>query len=510
MSKLVRQYLTNSISGITNQFTAMLAGVILMPFLIGKLGEETFGMYQIAYTAVGVLAFLDMGISPSLIRFFADSINRADFRKLTRISTTGSFLLGGLGAVGATAILIAIPFLFHVYAVPPGLRTAMAWMMVFLSGMFFFQFLSNVPRAILLGHNRYDLANVPDILSTLSRLGLAVLFFSMFEPELYWLGVAFFLPQLLRVAFYYFMAHRLCHSTKLFDAKELDRAEGRSLLGFSSLNLISALSNAALIHGVIFLIGKMLGPKMVTAFSPCVLISTVLWSTVGQFCSPIVPLASRDVAQHGGARLGDWSIRLGHLASLVAWGLILPFLVFSPEILHYWLGESLVWVWPIVVIVVSGVALSAVQSSTYYLALGSGSIAPVAWSYLVLALVSLSGLLVGCSVGGWGLMGIALWLTALRAVRNVLFMPWVYSRKVGYSFMTYMVQVYLRTAFLGLAAGSVGYVIRWLFPPNTVSILLVELGVLMTVYLVLVWFGSMSSCRSLIAGKLRTGFAMAS
>jgi O-antigen/teichoic acid export membrane protein len=73
---------------VTNSAIAALIGFVMMPFLVGHLGDHDYGIWTIATSLVGSYYLLDFGLADSVMRFAAVSIGTNDYDKLSRVVST--------------------------------------------------------------------------------------------------------------------------------------------------------------------------------------------------------------------------------------------------------------------------------------------------------------------------------------------------------------------------------------------------------------------------------------
>ena len=81
--------------------------------------------------------------------------------------------------------------------------------------------------------------------------------------------------------------------------------------------------------------------------------------------------------------------------------------LFGQDMLRIWLREDFVWTSGITVLMVTGIVFSAIQGPNYNLGLGASTIAPAAYSIVVMTLLISVGTFVGTVYWGWGLWEVA-------------------------------------------------------------------------------------------------------
>lgn len=459
-----------------------------MPYIIIRLGEEGYGIYQLARSALVFFMFLQLGMGPTMVRFFAKAIARDDTEELHRLNSTAQFLLAGLGLIASLICLALIPFFVHFYEISIEFVAETTGLLVCMAASLFLNMTVIVPQGLVFGLNRYDLANCIEIGSHLMRLALIVALFEIIHPSLFFVGLAILLAQLFRNSALFAVAAKNLGKAVLFSLRLVDKKTIRAVLGFSMLNLANSVAGAVVFQGPVLIIGKVLGEEMVTAFAPALLISTAMQGFLGQTTRPLVPLASQDSEKNKGATLGKWAISGGQLAALVGFGIALPLAVFGREFMALWLGANLAWIWPVVAIMTTGVAISQVQAANYFLALGGGQIKPTVYSQIAMAIIVFVGTLIGTAWLGWHLLSVAFFIGMCIFIRNTFYLSFAYSRQFFYDYSSYLWAVYGLPSVIAIACVVSGWLLKIWLPPENFLLLAAECSFVLGVYALLCWF----------------------
>jgi O-antigen/teichoic acid export membrane protein len=98
--------------------------VVVIPFLIKRLGTSEYGVLSIAWGVVGYFGIFDMGLSNALTKFVAERIGRGTADEISDIFHTGLALLLGSSLCGALLLaLLARPLAYSWLSVPTDLRS---------------------------------------------------------------------------------------------------------------------------------------------------------------------------------------------------------------------------------------------------------------------------------------------------------------------------------------------------------------------------------------------------
>lgn len=457
-----RQFAINAGSGFLAQLTTAAVGFIILPYAIWRLGDEAYGLFQLAISALVFFAFLQMGMGPTLVRFCSKAIANKDHEDIHKISSSGQLILGVLGLIGVVGVALMIPFFLRIYNVPQELKPETTGLLICMAASLFLNMLFIVPNGLLLGCNRYDIANGIEIVANLLRLGLIIACFELIGPSIWLMGLCMFSTQLFRFALFFTFAYKHLGKAVFFSVKAINRESLKSLFSFGALNLVKSIANYFVIQGPILIIGAApgLGPKAVTLFAPAVLIATSLQSFLEQMSRPLVPLASKAQADGNTRRLGQMAVQVAGVTVSVGLLIVLPLTIYGQEIIGLWLGQAKSYLWLLIAIMAFGIVLSRSAAVLSYIALGGGSILPEVYSQVVLGFITLAGVAVCSMVFQWDLLLIGIFMTIVRCLRCVVYMPWAYRKAFSFAMSEYVTKVYIKPVLIFLTILVAGRLLR--------------------------------------------------
>ncbi|MGA2092324.1 MAG: oligosaccharide flippase family protein [Sedimentisphaerales bacterium] len=159
----------NAISNLVALGVNTVVGFLLIPFILGCLGTEKYGIWTLVGTIMGYYGLLDFGVASAVMRYVARYVGRGDYSSTNEV-VSGSLLV--FGVVGA--IVLCLTFLlagplatfFKVNAEDFSSFRQIVWLLgattaVMLPG--------NVLIVVILGHERFVMANVLRILIAILR-----------------------------------------------------------------------------------------------------------------------------------------------------------------------------------------------------------------------------------------------------------------------------------------------------------------------------------------------------
>ncbi len=456
MGKSVKvQFLKNIGSGWLALGVVGLVQFFMMPLNMRMLTREVYGISELAVSAMTIFSFLSFGMGPAFLRFFSKAIETKDRERIRQLSSTAQALLGGLGLVGAGLLISTFPSFMTLYGIDPLQRSNVLILFLALAFSYWEHFFLLPFFSMIQGSNRFDLGNIVRIFSVLLRMVVLCLGYYFFEPTLKVMALATFSESLFRLVVIQRLAVKNCGLGRevLFSPRSLKFTILPAIFSFGLVAFTNTLFFNLSIQVPKMIIGKTLGLDQVALFAPALALGGILASILGVVCTPLTPLATRDATHSGGKNIGNWSIDIGQFITCVGCGILLFFALFGEDFVGIWFrGQALEKTNPVILAIVFGIVISSTQSTNYHLALGCGSILPIAISSIVMFLLTVGGTFLGTTSLGWDLFRVAVWIAVVRVVRNVIFLAYLYSRQFHYRFGEYFLKVYLAPILLAVLA----------------------------------------------------------
>lgn len=395
------------------------------PFLLDRLGAETFGVWTLLSVLLTIAALADFGIGPTTTLYVARYRGKQVPQELLQVIQTawGIYLM--------LMLLLALALYFYGFpllgllGVPPHTLSALAPVLpVFVLGVAM-QFLFSVLDGVIRGFERYDL-------SSLLRVGggAAIVIASCII-----VGLGGSLRELIIgkavILLILFLAGVLTVGRLLrgyvWLLPRIRAARFREILTLSVYGWLQSLAGTLSNQADRLLVSVFLGPAVLAYYAACLqlaqLAHSILAQTLGFTFPKFTSLATNKAAQLAIFNRGMF------FATVMGTGASLVLFIWAPLILELWLGEG---VPPEIGLALRFLAFSNAFSSTSilpsYLMFGTGHFRLAAFAALASGLsIALAGYLL---IGSVGVVGAALSRLAglpIAIVSRVL----VYQRAFG-------------------------------------------------------------------------------
>jgi O-antigen/teichoic acid export membrane protein len=103
----------NVIYNISGYGIPLLFALIIIPFLIDGLGDERFGILNLALVIIGYFSLFDFGLGKTLTKIIAEKIGSSQTAEVPRIFWTSLYLMIGISIFGTITLSFLTPFLVN-------------------------------------------------------------------------------------------------------------------------------------------------------------------------------------------------------------------------------------------------------------------------------------------------------------------------------------------------------------------------------------------------------------
>lgn len=388
------------------RFASMIAYVALLPVVLGAFGAEAYGLYMLT-VAVGALFQQDLGVGGATTRFIGVATPSNDFARLRRVAAASNvfFLAAAIALSGATALVFALTI--------PRTRfdaelSGTAWALAILGVANVFiplSFSSN--RQILAGIGRLNDVNYLLIGLAVFRIALTLL--------VCWAGVGIVAVAAVDVLgiLFFGIATYILRRTRAPQITARPRdfrwSVFRELFAVSAQLMVLGLAGVVIMQVGGILTALMLPIAYTALYAAGQRIYLLVKEVTNSLATAVLPTASMREGGAAGAPIGEMYLRGTSYANMLMMVVLVPVLVFMPEIMSAWLGPSGIGA----VVVAQILVVSMFANNNHLLAVpiltAQGSVRGYAILHAVWAVTGTALAIV--LVTPFGLTGIALGLT---------------------------------------------------------------------------------------------------
>ncbi len=216
-------------------------GILMPPYLLGRLGTEGYGIHNLIGDLGGYSSMLYFGLGAAILKYVAEHDARNSLDELNETVSTIYAVYLRLGALCfALALLLAVP-LPYIFDVSPGLATAARARLVLMGAAIFAEFVGSVYGGVLMGLQRFDVLNGVKLVMLVLR-NLAIVAVLLWRPSVIGVGVVALASTLVEQCLNVVYAHRVMPGLRVSLAL-YRRDRLRSLFTFSAQSFIFTMSD---------------------------------------------------------------------------------------------------------------------------------------------------------------------------------------------------------------------------------------------------------------------------
>ena len=430
-------------------------GFLVMPFLIGRLGQSTYGIWIVLGALTSYFGLLDLGTRGSIGRHVALHHANGNRSALNQTVSGGLALLILVGAATVAVIFVCEPLFFRLFVVPVE-RQADASLALRLVAVQFALFLAATAfDAILWGFQRFDWLNAVEIPSSLMRGGLTLTLVRSDADLVTLAGITLAVTVASGLA-KCLLAFRVDPQLRL-GIRYVSRSSLGELLGFGGWSMIVSVALVTRTQLSTLLIGSLLGLALVTPYAIAARLVGTLHAGLTALVGVITPFATTLHATDQRERQRWMFLMGGHYNTALAVFVVAFLIVLGRSLINLWIGPKFPEAALLLTILALGEFLPGTQYVTSSIVLASARhrvpallalLEVVAVSVLTFILIPILGLI-------GAVLAIAIPAFLLRGVGRM----WWGCRVVGIPLRPYLLQaiagpiacVALPVAIVGLA-----------------------------------------------------------
>jgi O-antigen/teichoic acid export membrane protein len=364
----------NSVFNLLGWIWPIALSIFSVPFVLGKLGNDAYGIFAIVSIVAGYLGLLSGPVAMGNVRFMAEAFARQEWWDLRKAALTGLLVSGLLSLLGGLAMFMASGWLARsVFTIPvPMVGSAItAFRLAALS--FVLNGLIGATQSIPTAMRRYDLLNAVGLVAgTMNTLAIVVALWWGFgllgavAAQVFSSGFGLTLSAVVGLR----LLRRLPFAGQ---RSPLTMGYVRELASFSSLLFAGQIASQIGLQIDRTVVGILLGTSAMTFYTVPTKITDRVPSLMSILSRTLYPLSSEAVATH---RTGELRQLYHEMIRLLLWlsaFVAALLIVLSKDLLALWIGyEFMANSWLVLSLLAAGVVWRSSGSVAYQVCTGMG------------------------------------------------------------------------------------------------------------------------------------------
>lgn len=427
----------NVIAGWVCHVTGMLIGFFLMPYVLGIVGDASYGTWLLLSSLAGYTGLLYLGFGETIARYTARQVARQEWEQLneTISGIFAAYLVSGAIAILAAIVLaLAAPYLNQWDGQS---IVEVQWAIVILGINAAVSICGSVNGGILYGIQRFDIERSIQIAGQFVRLGLIVALLSVRQPLLT-LALIFTAVTLTEQWLYYVAARRRVPTLRIRLGLMRWNVVKESY-GFAVFNGLGLVATKLIYETDTIVIGFSLGATFVVPYAIGLRLCEMIRQPIRQVGEVFLPRAGELLETGRRADLQSLVIKGMGLALLLSGGFFIGAWYFGGLLIETWMPKS----YPdshLVFTILVGAQMAALPVSILHMVLvGMGQVRMPSLLRLLAAACNLVLSLV--LVRFYGIVGVAIGtLIPILLIDLCVLLPYG-ARQLGISFWPFVWQV---------------------------------------------------------------------
>ncbi|RJP25042.1 MAG: hypothetical protein C4529_01775 [Deltaproteobacteria bacterium] len=481
------KFVRNLLSNWTGMILGLMISFFLSPYVVRKLGNTYYGVWNIIMDMTGYLGLLEMGVRQSIIRYVAkyNAVNEMD--SLNRI-VSSAFSIYGFTSVACAVISIGLAALFpYVVDVSADTVPIARWVIVITGFSVAQGLIFSVYYGVILGIQRYDVVVKVNMLVSIIKAGLTVALlgngYGLISLSMMHLVMGFASSMYGR-----HYCNKEIPGLNIRFGKYASEWYGR-IFNYSLKTFMMFIGQKIVYYSDSIVIGILLGPVHVTYFVIGASLTEYMRRIVNQMTQMFTPLTSELQALREEQKIRDVLIQGTKLSLIIALPISIVFLTMGKRFISLWMGKEYGPLSGEVLIVLTIAHLFSIAQYTtqdILQGLNKHQICAVCRCAEAVANLILSIVLIRY----WGIVGVAVG-TAVPHLATALFAyPYFISREVKVDFKQYVFRSYMAPIISSVPYLICCILIENRFPAGNLAGFFARVLALMPLYLVPVWYFS--------------------
>jgi O-antigen/teichoic acid export membrane protein len=361
--------LSNAVIIWATQALQLIPQLILVPYLIGTIGEGGYGIYALVWSLMMSIDQLEMSLQSGVVKYSAGFLAQGRIDEVNKVVSSSSVYSIFLAIVACAGILIAA----GLYGDPSG-QIGSALIVVGILVIFIIPLTPYI--AVIQARQRYYVGAIAGTVSKYSSLLVVVTWFHVVGPSLEALIIIMagmlFLGRLVQVPIAYRLTPGLRNHLRLFDGKSF-----RGIAAFGAATVLVSVCLAINSTGVRWLMGSLESTTFVTHLAIIIMPGLLLSQIVLAMTSTIMPATSAYKATGNQRVLQELLIRgMRYTSILVLAGCLVAALLMR-NVLAAWVGADYIFLAPYALILFGSWSFMLTTSSSHHMLKGLGKLRSV-------------------------------------------------------------------------------------------------------------------------------------
>ena len=416
------RHIVNLCANLGQLALSLLVGVWYVPFLVHKLGAATYGLIPLSTSLTSYMALITLALNSAVGRYLTIALEREDNTRANRIFNTSFWGSLALTAALLLPAILGLLYLDRLINVPLGFTAQARWLFAGTAAAFLLNEIKTPFDVSSFSRNRFELRNLVAISELLTRVGLVVLFFYVWQPRVSYVGLAILCGTVVSTLGAVWL-WKMLTPTLHIRPTEFDREILRNLASTGGWVVINQIGAILYLNIDVLVANRLFGPEQSGKYAAMLQLPyliRLLGTTVAGVFSPTV------LYYFARKNVDGLMVFLRRAIKCMGFMLALPIGLmcgFAEPLLRLWLGSGFREFSPLLFLMAVHLCINVAVLPLLGLQLAANRVKTPAVVTIIMGLANLGLALLLAGPTGWGLYGIAAAGAIMLTAKNVLFTP---------------------------------------------------------------------------------------
>lgn len=361
----------NSLYNVIAKIIFVGIGFVIIPFLIFKLGIESYGIWVLIGSIFRYRDIFSLGLNSAVNRYIPHYVATGEYNKVSKVISTALIFYICSSILFMLVSIILYYNLTNWFAIPEDLHS-ISKILVLLVGFGFSIIIPlNISTAILSSLQKYDILNIGIIIHVILR-ALILVFLLLNDFGLLAVGLTFVLSEIiLKISYNYYSKRMLLNHSKI-SFKNIDFVLLKQMLAYGINTFLFSMSIVVIYRSSDMIIGIFRNVEDISKYSVITVLILVLHQLLQAFLSVIKPAISSLNATNSKNQITTIATLTQKYSLIFLIPSSIFFILFGKELLGIWISDEFSQLHSILTVLVIGNFFFLSQQSNYFVLVGKG------------------------------------------------------------------------------------------------------------------------------------------
>lgn len=461
-----------------------LQGMLLAPYILSQIGDSNYGVYKTIASFSATLTVLDLGIGTTVMRYtakFRAENKRKDIENFAAMGLIEASILALVMGIISVVLYFGLPSFYSDTFSNEEIKLAQNLFLILIINMILVV-LENVLNGVITGSNHFIFSNGIKLCLLILRILASVALLQRWKSAVVLVGITLTCSVITMILQILYIKFKLNIRIRLY---KWDFALFKESLGYTSLMFIQTIAIQA--NGNIdnIVISYFVGPIAVAVYSFGIQMFNMYESLATAFSNLMLPYVSKRINDGASdSELQGIVTKVGRIQFAVLGAVLVGFGCLGKDFIYLWLGKDFDDVYYLSLIMMIPVTFTLIQNVCLSILRARNMMKFRTFSLLCTTIFNLIMTVIGTQLVGYYAAAIGTGLSVVFG--SVIMMNIYYHNKIGFKVFKFYIDVFRRIIICIIVPSVIVTLIASVCPVSWIYLLL-EIGVFILIYFVLLW-----------------------